>query len=64
MFSTTNNKELPRTAPEVVPFIAEFRGLKMPIPSWVVETIEILCEEGNPSFDNVKLGKSTAIYNQ
>ncbi|KAJ7918520.1 hypothetical protein B0H13DRAFT_1992539 [Mycena leptocephala] len=50
---------------KIVPFIAEFRGLKMPIPSWVVETIEILCEEGNPSFDNVKLGDLSYVqYNR
>ncbi|KAJ7715033.1 hypothetical protein DFH07DRAFT_368825 [Mycena maculata] len=46
--------DLPRLASEVVPFLSNFRG-KAPIPSWVVETIRILCENCSPSFDNIKI---------
>jgi len=45
---------LPQTAAEVVPFLSEFRG-HVPIPSWFLETVAILCEHGNPWFDNIKI---------
>ncbi|KAJ6544497.1 hypothetical protein B0H19DRAFT_1076603 [Mycena capillaripes] len=55
VFGDTSHRSLPRTAGEVVPFIAEFRGLNIPIPSWVIEVIETLCEHGEPTFDFVKI---------
>lgn len=48
--------DLPRIASDVVPFIC---GLGVqghaPIPSWFIETITILCKQGKPSFNNIKI---------
>ncbi|KAJ6530308.1 hypothetical protein B0H19DRAFT_1273959 [Mycena capillaripes] len=52
----TSPRSLPRTSAEVVPFIREFRGLNIPITSWVIEVIDLLCEHGDPTFDFVKTG--------
>ncbi|KAF7327953.1 hypothetical protein MKEN_00375500 [Mycena kentingensis (nom. inval.)] len=54
-FTDTAGVELPRTPEEAMLFIAGFRGLRRPIPTWVIETIGILCEDGQPSFDNIAL---------
>ncbi|KAJ6452014.1 hypothetical protein C8R47DRAFT_1229627 [Mycena vitilis] len=51
----TSSGEMPRAVSEVVPFIAGFPDLNRPIPSWVLETIELLCEHGNPSAHIIKL---------
>ncbi|KAJ7836377.1 hypothetical protein B0H14DRAFT_2589748 [Mycena olivaceomarginata] len=48
-------RDLPRAAAEVIPFIAGFRGIKIPIPFWVTETIDLLCEHGDPSLDAIKI---------
>ncbi|KAJ7785069.1 hypothetical protein DFH07DRAFT_786608, partial [Mycena maculata] len=51
---------LPHVASEVVPFLEAVRGHE-PIPSWFLETIAILCESGNPSFDNIKIATQSYI---
>ncbi|KAJ7643012.1 hypothetical protein DFH06DRAFT_1213535, partial [Mycena polygramma] len=51
----TSSGDMPRAASEVVPFIAGFPDLNRPNPSWVLETIELLCEHGNPSAHVIKL---------
>ncbi|KAJ7464584.1 hypothetical protein FB451DRAFT_1042298 [Mycena latifolia] len=61
ILGSTTGRELPRTAPDVVHFITGFEGYHMPIPPWVIETVEILCEHGNPSFDNIKISTYTLI---
>ncbi|KAJ7680899.1 hypothetical protein DFH06DRAFT_1464974 [Mycena polygramma] len=38
----------------VVPFLAGFRS-HAPIPSWLLETIDFLCEQGNPTFNSIKI---------
>jgi hypothetical protein len=58
MFADSIGRDLPRAAAEVIPFIAGFRGIKTPIPSWVTETIELLCEQGDPSLDAIKIRTS------
>ncbi|KAF7367480.1 hypothetical protein MSAN_00810900 [Mycena sanguinolenta] len=55
IFMDTYGHELPRTEPEVLPFITGVRGSKKPIPSWFIEVVELLCEHGNPSFDTIKI---------
>ncbi|KAF7336452.1 hypothetical protein MSAN_02299400 [Mycena sanguinolenta] len=60
-FMDTAGHELPRTKEEVVPFITGFRGFKKPIPFWVIEAIELLCEHGNPSFDTIKIRTSSSV---
>ncbi|KAF7344347.1 hypothetical protein MSAN_01915700 [Mycena sanguinolenta] len=55
MFMDTYGHDLPRTEAEVLPFITGVRGCKKPIPAWFIETIELLCEHGNPSFDAIKI---------
>lgn len=45
---------LPRIASDVVPFLSELRGHAV-VPSWVFKTIAMLCESGNPCFDNIKI---------
>ncbi|KAJ7451071.1 hypothetical protein FB451DRAFT_1284592 [Mycena latifolia] len=52
--------ELPRAAADIVPFISGFR-VHTPIPSWFLDTLEILCERGNPSFDNIKIPAQSYI---
>ncbi|KAJ7631340.1 hypothetical protein DFH06DRAFT_1224277 [Mycena polygramma] len=51
----TSSGDLPRTAPEVVPFMTGFRGYIKPVPSWVLEVVGLLCEHGKPSVDVVKI---------
>ncbi|KAF8151954.1 hypothetical protein K438DRAFT_1778616 [Mycena galopus ATCC 62051] len=53
-----SGRSLPRTAADVVPFITAFQGCTIPIPSWVIEAIGLLCEHGNPSFDSIKIPES------
>ncbi|KAJ7924324.1 hypothetical protein B0H13DRAFT_2315469 [Mycena leptocephala] len=52
--------DLPRIASDVVPFLLGFR-LHAPIPSWFLEVVAILCEHGNPSFDNIKIPTQSYI---
>ncbi|KAF7367484.1 hypothetical protein MSAN_00811300 [Mycena sanguinolenta] len=61
LFMDTYGHDLPRTTVEVLPFITGFRGCKEPIPSWVIEVIELLCEHGNPSFDAIKIPPQSFI---
>ncbi|KAF7340244.1 hypothetical protein MVEN_01943100 [Mycena venus] len=61
MFADTAHRDLPRTAAEVLPFITAFQSFKTPIPSWVIEVIELLCEYGNPSFDPVKISTQSFV---
>ncbi|KAF8151934.1 hypothetical protein K438DRAFT_1864784 [Mycena galopus ATCC 62051] len=58
--NSDNDGALPEIASEVVPFLLQFRS-HAPIPSWFVETVAILCEHGNPSFDNIKTPTQTYI---
>ncbi|KAF8189174.1 hypothetical protein K438DRAFT_1971821 [Mycena galopus ATCC 62051] len=51
---------LPAVTSEVVPFLSQFRG-HAPIPSWVLETVAVLCEKGNPTFDNIKIPTQSYI---
>ncbi|KAJ7113764.1 hypothetical protein C8R44DRAFT_881356 [Mycena epipterygia] len=53
-FSNSGDADLPRNTPDVVPFLLGITG-QVSIPPWVVETVSILCERGNPSFDNIKI---------
>ncbi|KAJ7131881.1 hypothetical protein C8R43DRAFT_655911 [Mycena crocata] len=46
--------DLPRVASDVVPFLERIQGHEC-IPPWVIETVSILCEHGNPTFDNIKI---------
>ncbi|KAJ7628064.1 hypothetical protein B0H17DRAFT_1218408 [Mycena rosella] len=55
IIGNTVDAELPRSAPDVVPFIAGFHGYSRPIPVWVIEAVEILGEKGNPTFNNIKI---------
>ncbi|KAJ7083481.1 hypothetical protein C8R44DRAFT_753495 [Mycena epipterygia] len=57
----TANADLPRSAPEVVPFICGFQGLKAPVPAWVIQTMTILCRSGNPSFDSIRLATQSYV---
>ncbi|KAJ7615031.1 hypothetical protein DFH06DRAFT_1240398, partial [Mycena polygramma] len=52
--SSTSDGGLPRVASEVIPFLSGFR-LHAPIPSWFLETIALLCEHGNPTFNSIKI---------
>ncbi|KAJ7633705.1 hypothetical protein B0H17DRAFT_1108034 [Mycena rosella] len=61
MMIANTTDELPKSAPDVVPFIAGFKGYALPIPSWVIETIQILCEEGNPSFNIIKTSSQSYV---
>ncbi|KAJ7836383.1 hypothetical protein B0H14DRAFT_3705202 [Mycena olivaceomarginata] len=61
MFADSIGRDLPRAAAEVIPFIAGFRGIKTPIPSWVTETIELLCEQGDPSLDAIKISTQSFV---
>ncbi|KAJ7139384.1 hypothetical protein C8R44DRAFT_303423 [Mycena epipterygia] len=54
LFSDAGDASLPRIASDVLPFVSGFEG-QAPIPSWFLETVAILCENGNPSFDNIKI---------
>ncbi|KAJ7086215.1 hypothetical protein C8R44DRAFT_893670 [Mycena epipterygia] len=54
LFSSSDDAELPRIPSDVVPFLSGLGG-HGPVPSWVIETVSILCESGNPSFDNIKI---------
>ncbi|KAJ6507280.1 hypothetical protein C8R47DRAFT_1315541 [Mycena vitilis] len=48
----------------VVPFLAGFRS-HGPIPSWLLETIDILCEPGNPAFNSIKIPTQSYVeYNR
>ncbi|KAJ7089573.1 hypothetical protein C8R44DRAFT_648716 [Mycena epipterygia] len=53
-FSNSGDADLPRITSDVVPFLLRIKG-HVSIPSWVVETVSILCERGNPSFNNIKI---------
>ncbi|KAJ7222590.1 hypothetical protein GGX14DRAFT_558679 [Mycena pura] len=55
VFGETANTDMPRTAAEIIPFIKQYQKVIKPIPSWVIEVIELLCEHGNPSFDVLSL---------
>ncbi|KAJ7670770.1 hypothetical protein DFH06DRAFT_1320689 [Mycena polygramma] len=57
----TSSGDWPQTASEVVPFIAGFRGCNIPVPSWVLETIRLLCDHGNPSLNVIKLPTQTLV---
>ncbi|KAJ7107792.1 hypothetical protein C8R44DRAFT_857873 [Mycena epipterygia] len=54
LFGDCGNTDLPRIASDVGPFLSGYRG-SFGIPAWVQETISILCEKGNPEFDNIKI---------
>ncbi|KAJ7139383.1 hypothetical protein C8R44DRAFT_975206 [Mycena epipterygia] len=54
LISDAGDVFLPRVASDVLPFVLGFDG-QAPIPSWFLETVAILCENGNPSFDNIKI---------
>ncbi|KAJ7694491.1 hypothetical protein B0H16DRAFT_1485639 [Mycena metata] len=45
----TSEKELPRTASEILPFIATF------------PVVELLCEHGNPSFDSIRIADQSFV---
>ncbi|KAF7354237.1 hypothetical protein MVEN_01111500 [Mycena venus] len=52
---TSSEDNLPRTVPEIIPYMSSIRG-HAPFPSWLVETVELLCEHcPEPSFDNIKI---------
>ncbi|KAJ7630338.1 hypothetical protein FB45DRAFT_915234 [Roridomyces roridus] len=46
--------DLPRTSADVIPFLARMQG-KADMPSWFISTMSILCERGNPSFNNIRI---------
>ncbi|KAJ7114889.1 hypothetical protein C8R44DRAFT_795017 [Mycena epipterygia] len=50
----SDGADLPRTVSDVLPFLMGY-GIDVPIPSWILETISILCERGNPWFDDIKI---------
>ncbi|KAF7364251.1 hypothetical protein MSAN_01084900 [Mycena sanguinolenta] len=51
---------LPRIASDVVPFLSAFRGHKS-VPSWFLATLGILCERGNPHFNNIKIPSQSYV---
>jgi hypothetical protein len=58
---TSSEDNLPRSVPEILPFISTIRG-HAPLASWFVKTVEILCENCNdPSFDIIKIRTYGAI---
>ncbi|KAJ7711520.1 hypothetical protein B0H16DRAFT_1480304 [Mycena metata] len=59
--TSTGEKELPRTASEILPFIATFPVYHAPVASWVLEVIELLCEHGNPSFDSIRIADQSSF---
>ncbi|KAJ7113846.1 hypothetical protein C8R44DRAFT_881418 [Mycena epipterygia] len=54
LLSDCGHAELPRSASDVGSFLSRYGG-QVPIPAWVLETVAILCERGNPQFDNIKI---------
>ncbi|KAJ7102596.1 hypothetical protein B0H15DRAFT_340077 [Mycena belliarum] len=61
LIGSTGHGDLPHRAPEIIPFIAEFKGYSRKIPSWVIETIDALCEHGNPVFNNLKMNAQSYV---
>ncbi|KAF7339236.1 hypothetical protein MVEN_02001400 [Mycena venus] len=58
---TSSEDNLPRSVPEILPFISTIRG-HAPLASWFVETVEILCENCNePSFDIIKIPEQSCV---
>ncbi|KAF7331082.1 hypothetical protein MVEN_02448500 [Mycena venus] len=51
---------MPRSAPDVVPFLSEIQGHAM-VPSWVFETIAMLCESSRHWFDNIKIPSQSYV---
>ncbi|KAJ6518128.1 hypothetical protein C8R47DRAFT_1232136 [Mycena vitilis] len=45
-------EDLPRTRFQVIPFL---KASNLPLPPWVVEVVDILCERTDPSFDPIRL---------
>ncbi|KAJ6527370.1 hypothetical protein B0H19DRAFT_1275184 [Mycena capillaripes] len=55
------SNNLPRSVPEILPFISTIRG-HAPLASWFVETVEILCENCNePTFDIIKIPEQSCV---
>ncbi|KAJ7930896.1 hypothetical protein B0H13DRAFT_1960599 [Mycena leptocephala] len=58
---TSSEDNLPRSVPEILPFISTIRG-HAPLASWFVKTVEILCENCNdPSFDIIKIPEQSYV---
>ncbi|KAF8193067.1 hypothetical protein K438DRAFT_1829065, partial [Mycena galopus ATCC 62051] len=58
---TSSEDNLPRSVPEILPFISTIRG-HAPLASWFVKTVEILCENCHePSFDIIKIPEQSYI---
>ncbi|KAJ6522662.1 hypothetical protein DFH09DRAFT_1330462 [Mycena vulgaris] len=57
----TTHNDLPCTVDEIVPFVAAFPVYNRPIPSWVLEVIQLLCEHGNVSFDTIRIAKQSFV---
>ncbi|KAF7328344.1 hypothetical protein MVEN_02549900 [Mycena venus] len=55
LLMTSSEDNLPRSRPEIIPFLSMLRG-HVPIPSWFLETVEMLCEHcPEPSYDNIRI---------
>ncbi|KAJ7631343.1 hypothetical protein DFH06DRAFT_1224287 [Mycena polygramma] len=52
LIGNTAYEDLPRTSRQVTPFL---KASKLPIPSWVLDVLDILCERTEPSFDTIRL---------
>ncbi|KAJ7362281.1 hypothetical protein DFH08DRAFT_1024261 [Mycena albidolilacea] len=61
---TSCEDNLPRSVPEILPFMATIRGHE-PLAPWFVETVEMLCEHcDSPSFDIIKIPEQSYVkYN-
>ncbi|KAJ7103072.1 hypothetical protein B0H15DRAFT_767331 [Mycena belliarum] len=51
---------LPRVASDVVPWILSLRT-HAKVPTWVLETIEIICEQGEPWFDHIRVAPQSYV---
>ncbi|KAJ7073469.1 hypothetical protein B0H15DRAFT_61517 [Mycena belliarum] len=51
---------LPRVASDVVPWLTSIRS-HAEVPTWFLETIEILCEQGEPWFDHTRIAPQSYI---
>ncbi|KAJ7732396.1 hypothetical protein B0H14DRAFT_2639877 [Mycena olivaceomarginata] len=55
MLMTSSEDNLPRSRPEIIPFLSTIRG-HVPMPSWFLEAVEMLCEHcPEPSYDNIRI---------
>ncbi|KAJ6544473.1 hypothetical protein B0H19DRAFT_1267731 [Mycena capillaripes] len=58
---TSSEDNLPRSVPEILPFMATVRS-HLPLAAWFVTTVEMLCEHcAEPSFDIIKIPEQSYL---